>query len=160
MKNLVSFALIALTCSIAQGQYALKTGGFQANGGFGLSGWALPVYAGVDYGFDKNISLGGELSFSFLNTVVSANANYHFVEMLQLEDVFDVYGGVNMGFFIRNQRLNPESIPPYYSNSVPLNVGIQIGGRYYINKNFAVNLELGGGIAFSGAKIGVSYLLR
>jgi outer membrane immunogenic protein len=160
MKNLISFALIALTCSIAQGQYALKTGGFQANGGFGLSGWALPVYVGVDYGFDKNISLGGDLSFSFLNTVVSANANYHFVEMLQLEDVFDVYGGVNLGFFIRNQRLNPESLPPYYYNSVPLNVGIQIGGRYYINKDFAVNLELGGGIAFSGAKIGVSYLLR
>jgi hypothetical protein len=160
MKNLVSFALIALTCTIAQGQYALKTGSFQANGGFGLSGWALPVYVGADYGFDKNISLGGDLSFSFLNTVVSANANYHFVEMLQLEDVFDVYGGVNMGFFIRNQRLNPEAIPPYYNNSVPVNIGIQVGGRYYFNKNFAVNLELGGGIAFSGGKIGISYLLR
>jgi outer membrane immunogenic protein len=160
MKNLVSFALIALTCTIAQGQYALKTGSFQANGGFGLSGWALPVYVGADYGFDKNISLGGDLSFSFLNTVVSANANYHFVEILQLEDVFDVYGGVNMGFFIRNQRLNPEAIPPYYNNSVPVNIGIQVGGRYYFNKNFAVNLELGGGIAFSGGKIGISYLLR
>ncbi|MFM2202048.1 MAG: hypothetical protein RL040_1248 [Bacteroidota bacterium] len=160
MKNLVSFALIALTCSIAQGQYALKTGSFQANGGFGLSGWALPVYVGADYGFDKNISLGGDLAFSFLNTVVSANANYHFVEMLQIDDVFDVYGGVNVGFFIRNQRINPESLPPYYNNSVPVNIGIQVGGRYYFKKNLAVNLELGGGIAFSGGKIGISYLLR
>ncbi len=160
MKKVVLLAFIALSCFTAQGQYALQTGRFQANGGFGLSSWALPVYIGLDYGYDKNISLGGDLSFSSLNTVVSANANYHFGEMLEIDDVFDVYGGVNIGFFIRNQRLNPESLPPYYNNSVPVNMGVQVGGRYYFNKNFAINLELGGGIAFSGGKIGVSYMLR
>lgn len=160
MKKIVSIALLALSCAIANGQYALKTGKLQANGGFGLSGWALPIYVGLEYGYDKNISLGGDLSFSSLNTVVSANANYHFVEMLQIDRVFDVYGGVNIGFFIRNQRLNPESLPPYYNNSVPVNIGVQVGGRYYFKKNLAVNLELGGGIAFSGGKIGVSYLLK
>ena len=160
MKKVVLLAFIALSCSIAQGQYALKTGKLQANGGFGLSGWALPIYVGLEYGYDQNISLGGDLSFSSLNTVISANANYHFVEMLGIEDVFDVYGGVNLGFFIRNQRLNPEFLPPYYNNSVPVNMGVQVGGRYYFNKNLAVNLELGGGIAFSGGKIGLSYLLK
>jgi len=160
MKKIVSIALLALSFSIAQGQYALQTGNLQANGGFGLSGWALPVYVGLEYGYDKNISIGGDLSFSALNTVVSANANYHFVEMLEIEDVFDVYAGMNLGFFIRNQRLNPESLPPYYNNSVPVNIGVQVGGRYYFKKNLAVNLELGGGIAFSGGKIGVSYLLK
>ena len=160
MKKIVSFALLFLSFSIVHGQYALSTGSFQANGGFGLSGWALPIYAGLDYGYDKNVSLGGDLSFSSLNTVVSANANYHFVEMLGIEDIFDVYGGVNVGFFIRNQRINPELLPPYYNNSVPVNIGVQLGGRYYFKKNLAVNLELGGGIAFSGGKIGVSYLLK
>ena len=166
----IRMALVALfLCAIAQvhAQYALKTGKMQFNGGVGLSSWGLPVYAGIDYGFDKNISFGGELSFRSFNERVfgvrytssiigvTGNANYHLVELLGIDDLFDVYAGLNLGFYIWNTSGD------YNGNgSTGLGIGAQIGGRYYFKKNMAVNVELGGGNAFSGGKVGLSILLN
>ncbi len=127
--------LVLFVTTVAHSQYALQTGKMQVNGGIGLSSWGLPLYAGLDYGFDKNISFGGEVSFrSFSERILgerysssiiglAGNANYHFVEMLGIDDLFDVYAGLNLGFYIWN------------------------------------NVELGGGNAFSGGKVGLSFLL-
>jgi hypothetical protein len=93
-----AMALMALAISHVQAQYALQTGKMQFNGGIGLSniGW---LSAGLDYGYDKNISLGGELSVGTFGTGLgsyssviglSGNANYHFVELLQIDDIYDV----------------------------------------------------------------------
>jgi outer membrane immunogenic protein len=38
-----------------------------------------------------------------------------------------------------------------------LGLGAQIGGRYYFNNNWGINLELGGANTTSGYKIGASY---
>jgi hypothetical protein len=38
-----------------------------------------------------------------------------------------------------------------------IGLGVQIGGRYFFNKNFGINIEGGGGNATSGAKIGITY---
>lgn len=154
----VRLAILALfVCAItgANAQYALKTGKMQFNGGLGLnqSTFGVPLYAGIDYGFDKNISVGGELSVrSFVNndsysSIIGlvANANYHFVELLGIEDVYDAYAGVDLGF---------------YSGLNVISVGGHLGGRYYFKKNMAINLELGGGVAFSSGKIGLSILLN
>lgn len=151
-------ALVALfLCAIAQvhAQYALKTGKMQFNGGVGLnqSVWGIPLYVGLDYGFEKNISFGGELSIrSFVNSSsyssiigLNGNANYHFVELLGIEDIYDVYAGLDLGF---------------YSGLNTLSYGAHIGGRYYFKKNMAINLELGGGVAFNSGKAGLSILLN
>jgi hypothetical protein len=146
-------ALMALAISHVQAQYALQTGKMQFNGGIGLSniGW---LTAGLDYGFEKNISLGGELSVGTFGTGLgsyssviglSANGNYHFVELLQIDDIYDVYAGLDLGF---------------YTGLSLLRAGVHIGGRYYFKKNMAVNVELGGGNAFSGGKVGLSILLN
>ena len=37
-----------------------------------------------------------------------------------------------------------------------IGLGVQIGGRYFFNKNFGINIEGGGGNATSGAKIGIT----
>ncbi len=163
----VAMALMVLAISHVQAQYALQTGKMQFNGGIGLSSWGLPIYAGLDYGFDKNISFGGELSFrSFSERIsgerysssiigISGNGNYHFVEMLGIDDLFDVYAGLNLGFYIWNTSSNYLG-----AGSTGLGIGAQIGGRYYFKKNMAVNVELGGGNAFSGGKVGLSILLN
>ena len=169
MKTLrLAFVAIFFCClSPIFGQYALSTGKMQFNGGIGLSSWGLPLYAGLDYGFDKNISFGGELSFRSFNERiggerysssiigVSGNGNYHFVEMLGIDKLFDVYAGLNIGFYIWNSSSNYVG-----SGSTGLGIGAQIGGRYYFKKNMAVNVELGGGNAFSGGKVGLSVLLK
>ncbi len=169
MKTILLATVAILSCLVneANAQYALKTGKMQFNGGLGLSSWGLPVYAGIDYGFDKNISFGGEASFrSFTERVadgryissiigLAGNANYHFVEMLGVDDKFDVYAGLNIGFYIWNTANDYLG-----SGATGLGVGAQIGGRYYFKKNMAVNVELGGGNAFSGGKVGLSVLLN
>jgi hypothetical protein len=118
--------------------------------GDGLVG--LPLFVGLDYGYDKDISFGGDISIwsrarAFDNSVLvlglTGNANYHFVELLQLDNKFDVYAGVDVGF------------SSYYG----LIGGGHIGGRYYFRKNIAVNLEFGLVSAYSAGKVGLSFLL-
>ena len=169
MKTIRIAALALLVCAVShvQAQYALQTGKLQFNGGVGLSSWGLPIYAGLDYGFDKNISFGGELSFRSFNERIlgerynssiigiSGNGNYHFGEMLGIDNLFDVYAGLNLGFYVWNTSSNYLG-----SGATGLGIGAQIGGRYYFKKNMAVNVELGGGNAFSGGKVGLSILLN
>ncbi len=154
MKTL-RFALVGFFfCCLSPifGQYALSTGKMQFNGGLAFANYGLPLYAGLDYGFDKDISFGGEISmraFGYGSNVyvfgISGNANYHFVELLELEDIFDVYAGLNLGF---------------YTAITPVGLGAQIGGRYYFKKNMAVNVEIGAGNVFAGGKVGLSILLK
>jgi len=40
-----------------------------------------------------------------------------------------------------------------------LGLGAQVGGRYYISNKVALNLEFGGGNAFSGGKFGLTFKL-
>jgi len=164
--RIAATALMVCLFSNVYAQYALQTGKFQFNGGIGLSSWGLPVYAGLDYGFDKNISFGGELSFRSFNERilgerytssiigVAGNANYHLGDVLGIDDLFDMYVGLNVGYYVWSSAGN------YAGAGVSgLNAGAQIGGRYYIKKNLALNVELGGGNAFSGGKLGLSVLL-
>ncbi|HEY5534827.1 MAG TPA: hypothetical protein VIL99_07840, partial [Ignavibacteria bacterium] len=59
----------------------------------------------------------------------------------------------NLGYYFWS---TPSNYPG--SGSSGLGLGAQIGGRYYINDRFALNLEVGGGNAFSEGKFGISYI--
>ncbi|MFN5620225.1 MAG: outer membrane beta-barrel protein [Flavobacteriales bacterium] len=164
--SILLFSLAFMLSTIAHSQYALLTGQMQVNAGVGLSTWGLPLYVGADYGFDENISAGGELSFrSFSDRIygityrhsiigVSGNANYHFGTLAGLSDLIDLYAGLNLGFYIWSSAAGYSG-----SGASGFGVGAQIGGRYYFKPNMAVNVELGGGNAFSGGKVGLSFLL-
>lgn len=158
---ILAFLTVASTVTFAQGN--LEPGRNQLNAGFGLSGWGLPVYVGFDHGFKENITIGGELSFRSYNEKVSGtryrssivglsvNGNYHFNEMLDLDGEWDVYAGLNIGFY----NWSSPSGYPGSGNSGP-GLGAQVGGRYFFNSSTAMNLEFGGGNAFSGGKIGIT----
>jgi len=45
------------------------------------------------------------------------------------------------------------------SHTSGLGIGAQVGGRYYFSDNVGINIEFGGGNAFSGGKVGISILL-
>ncbi|NNK80195.1 MAG: hypothetical protein HKO93_01755, partial [Flavobacteriales bacterium] len=49
----------------------------------------------------------------------------------------------------------------YYTRSSAddLDLNLFIGGRYYFNDRLGFNLELGGGTALAGGRIGVSWRL-
>ncbi|GAB2810141.1 hypothetical protein [Ferruginibacter profundus] len=166
MKKLF-IALTLLCCfSIVRSQNPLPVGKAQFNVGVGFSGWGVPVYAGIDVGVHKNITLGGELSVRsyrenwknnhYRHSIIgiAANGNYHFNTVLNIPKEFDFYAGLNLGFYSWS---SPDGYPGDHSSGIGL--GAQIGGRYYFNNKVGLNLEIGGGDVFSDGKIGLTFKL-
>lgn len=149
----IALTICALTIvAFSFGQSEIDQSKMQFNVGVGLSTWGIPLYAGVDYWVTPEITFGLEASFRYnlwyRYGVVggSVNGNYHFGTLIDLPENLDVYAGISAG--------------PYFSlggywNSLHFGFSGQIGGRYQINDNMWLNLELGGG-SYSGGKIGIT----
>jgi hypothetical protein len=167
MKKLILLAFILnFFQSTIKAQNPLPVGKSQLNLGVGLSGWGIPFYLGFDYGAHKDITVGGEISFrsyrenwksnDFNHNIIgfSGNGNYHFNNALNMPKKWDFYAGLNIGFYVWSSPNDYKG-----SNSSGLGLGAQIGGRYYLSNKVGLNLELGGGNAFSGGKFGLTFKL-
>ncbi len=164
-KQFLTIVLMMVT-SVIFAQCPVDEGQIQINGGFGFSDWGIPVYVGIDYGIDNDVTVGGQLSFrsfkenwdakSYSSTMigVSLNGTYHFNRLLDISKEWDVYAGIEFGYNIWN---NPSGYPGNHTSG--LGFGMQYGGRYYFNNNWGINLEFGVVIGSSSAQIGVSYRL-
>ncbi|MBN2893871.1 MAG: hypothetical protein JXL97_18525 [Bacteroidales bacterium] len=162
---IIAVALFLISGS-AFSQSPLPIGKTQLNFGVGLSSWGIPFYVGIDYSVHPDITIGGELSYRsyhekwkdkyYYHNVMgfSGNGNYHFNSLLNLSQRWDFYAGLNLGFYI---WLSPNDYYGDYNSG--LGLGAQIGGRFYLSKKVALNLEIGGGNAFSGGKFGLSVIL-
>lgn len=162
---LISLALIFLSGSVYS-QSTATISKTQLNLGVGFSGWGIPIYVGLDYYVHPDISIGGELSYRSYNEKwnskdyshnvigILGNANYHFNRVLNISTKWDFYAGLNVGFYIWN---SPDEY--YGNNNSGLGLGAQIGGRYYLSDKIGLNLEFGGGNAFSDGKFGVTFQL-
>ncbi len=158
--------IILIICALpVLAQSPIPKGKSQFNAGLGLSSWGVPVYLGLDFGVHDDITVGAELSYrgyhDRINSVkydhsvigISGNGNYHFNSLLNIPSNWDFYAGLNLGFYIW------ESAKDYPgSHTSGLGLGAQVGGRYYFTDGVGVNLEFGGGNAFSGGKVGISIL--
>jgi len=163
-RKIMTLAAIAFS-SLAFAQSPLGKSGKQLNVGFGTSSWGLPVYVGVDFGVHPDITVGPEISFRNYNQRFAGNryrssiigislaGNYHFDRVFNLPSAWNIYGGANLGFFIWN---NEDNYPGTGSSGVGL--GLQVGARYFFTNNFGINLEFGGGNAFGGGKLGITYI--
>lgn len=127
------------------------------NAGVGLNGWGIPVYASYDWGFmdDINLGLGASLATGGngrdghpdgLAFGAGFFGQWYADRMLDIPSEFDFYGGLGIYYY-------------GYKNGNSLDLGASIGGRYYFNDQLGVNLEVGGGSALSGGKIGLSWRL-
>jgi len=70
---------------------------------------------------------------------------------LNIPSPWDFYAGLNLGFYSWNSPRDYEG-----SHTSGLGLGGQIGGRYYFSNKVGINLEFGGGNAFSGGKFGLT----
>ena len=166
MKRILSILFFMIVVSAANAQNPLPKGKSQLNVGVGLSGWGIPVYLGIDHGISTDFTLGGELSYRSYNenwgnnkyrhgiTGISGNLNYHFNRVLKIPKEFDLYAGANIGFYVWS---SPDSYNGDHTSG--LGLGGQVGGRYYFNDKLGLNLEVGGGNAFSGGKFGLTIRL-
>jgi hypothetical protein len=166
MKKYLFILSFLLSSSLIYAQSPIAKGETQLNAGIGLSSWGVPVYIGFDYGAHPDISVGGELSYRSYNDKyanvsydhsvigISGNGNYHFNRILEIPKKWDFYAGLNLGFYIWNSPNNYQG-----SHSSGLGLGGQIGGRYFFSDKIGLNLEFGGGNAFSGGKLGLTFKL-
>ena len=68
MKKIkTAILLLMMSSSYSFAQSPIAKGQAQINIGLGLSNWGIPVYAGLDYGIHKDITLGAEMSFRSYN---------------------------------------------------------------------------------------------
>lgn len=164
-KQILTIVLLIATGTLFA-QAPLAKGESQINFGLGFSSGSIPVYLGFDYAVHKDITLGAELSWRGYNEHydkhdyrhsvlgISGNANYHFNTVLNIPSNWDFYAGLNIGFYNWNSPNDYNG-----SHNSGLGLGAQIGGRYYFSDKVGINLEFGGGNAFSGGKIGLSIKL-
>ena len=164
-KVVLSIGFLVIT-TILFAQKPISKGQTQLNAGVGFSSWGMPVYFGLDYDIYPDISIGAEISYrsyseswvggKYSQTIIGflGNGNYHFNRVLNIPSPWDFYAGLNLGFY-------NISSPNNYNGSVDsgLGLGAQIGGRYYFNKKWAINFDLGGGNSVSGGKIGITFKL-
>lgn len=165
MKKCLFLAFLCLSAVSVFAQAPLEKGGVQLNAGLGTSGWGTPVYVGLDYGLGNNFTLGGELSYrndderfdgndyDYSVTGIGANVNYHFNEILGIAREWDFYAGLGLNYYTWNYKNGKY----YGSQDSDIDLGAQIGGRYFFNNNFGINIEAGGGNTVSGMKIGITY---
>jgi outer membrane immunogenic protein len=168
MRKINIIVLLVFASAITlNAQCPLKKGEYQFNAGLGFSDWGVPVYAGVDFGVFNDITAGIEASFRSYNEDIygarytsnvfgiAGIGNYHFNTVLEIPKKWDFYAGISLGYY-------SWSLPADYpgTNSSGFGLGAQIGGRYFFNKQFGLNLEFGGGSAFSGGKIGITYTMN
>lgn len=168
-KALILVAVLAIT-TLSFGQ-RIQQGEAQLNAGVGFNsgGWDIPIYVGFDYGVHPDITVGGILSYvtsdykygngkknkgTWLS--IGARGDYHFNTILEIPNDWDFYAGLTLSY--NSFSYNDEWIEGYngYDDS-GIGLAAQVGGRYYFNDQWAINLEFGGGNIASGGKIGISY---
>jgi hypothetical protein len=160
MRKIVLIGLVLMFSTILFAQNPLLKGGKQLNAGLGFSNHGLPIYVGMDFGVHPDVSIGGEIIFrtyndgNYRNSGIGFqfNSNYHFNTIMNIPSDWDFYAGLNIGFTFWNY--DDDYIGDDYTG---LGLGAQIGGRYFINQKFGLNLELNGGNASSGGKFGITY---
>ncbi len=165
-KPIIIILLSVFTLFTVSAQSPLENGRKQLNAGLGFSGWGVPLYVGMDFGVSHDITLGLEASFRsykekydnlyYNNYIIgfSGNGNYHFNRVLDIPSNWDFYAGLNVGFYGWS---SPSDYPGDGNSGFGL--GAQIGGRYFFSDSFGINLEFGGGNAFSGGKFGITIVL-
>ncbi len=124
MKKLILIA-VALIATVAVNAQAKK----QLN--FGIIGvsYEIPVASAI------TIAPTAFTNFDLDHLTLGVKANYYFDDLIGLPSAWDVYGGANVGFGLAISD----------NHSSDLNIGLQIGGRWFWNETWGVYLEGGGG---------------
>ena len=144
IKLLFTFLIVSGVLLAQSGQAPLSKGEKQLNMGLGFNSSGFPVYGGIDFAVHDDVTIGPQVNLLLdddSSISVAFRGDYHFNRLLDIPRNWDVYGGANAGIGI--------------GNDVALELGLQIGGRWYWSDKWALNLEFGGGKNF-GTTLGVS----
>ncbi len=136
--------------------------------GIGASGWGIPIFVRYELPVADNITVGGALSYqskgyssggynwriSYFG--ISARGSYHFNELLEVNDSWDLYAGAGLGYYFGNVS-GDDFFTGTHSGGV--GIGIHVGARYFVNEKIGINVDVGGGSLFGGGTVGVTFML-
>ena len=154
-KHIIIFITLLMTSGLAFSQTQNRTvyyntGQKELNIGLGLNTDGLPLYASFDFPVARNVTVSPVVGVTWADPVsyisLAGAVNYHFNQLMKIPSNWDLYAGGNIGFHFFTGNT---------TGTTPLEFSLQIGGRYFWNKNWGINLELGGGTGYGGL-IGVT----
>lgn len=132
MKKLFFISIISIfSLTNINAQAWEGVGSKYLSGGLEFYGFGTGAMVNFDYGIMEDFSIGAGLNYSFdvSNLYINARADYHFQRLLQLPSVFDVYGGLDIGY---NTNFDPN-----------IRFGVRAGARYMIFDTVGLFLEIG-----------------
>ncbi len=139
---LASFAINAQNGPATSGG-ASNTGAMsQLNIGLIGVSWEIPIASQI------SIAPTAFTGFDLDYLTLGVKGNYYFDKLFGLPAAWDVYGGANLGFgvYMGNDT----------SKNSELDLGLQVGGRWFWSQKWGVYVELGGGKLGGQAGIGVT----
>ena len=143
-KLLLSLTIIGLSL------FTAKTVSAQAQKqlNFGILGlsYEIPVASAI------TIAPAAFTDFDLDYLTLGVKGNFYFDDLIGLSEPWDFYAGANVGFglWMGNDNSN---------NSSELDLGLQVGGRWFWNDKWGVYLELGGG-KLGGAAYGIGLTMK
>ena len=88
-------------------------------------------------------------NFDLNYLTLGVKGNYYFDKLFGLPSAWDVYAGANVGFGLSlNDQLDANGNSMYASG---LDLGLQVGGRWFWSPKWGLYVELGGGKLGGGA---------
>lgn len=111
---------------------------------FGIIGVSYDIPVAADVAISP--FAGTNLDLSWLT--VGVKANYYFDGLFGLPEPWDVYAGANVGYAMTlDTNINPDN---------DLDLGLQVGGRWFWSEKWGLYLELGGGKTGGTAGLGIT----
>jgi len=123
----------------------LAKGEQQLNFGLGFSDYGVPLYVSYDFAVHKDVTVTPQLNVNIDDDVrfgIMVKSDYHWNYLIGIPSEWDFYSGLRLGF-------------NFYDGGSDLDLGIEVGGRWYWNERWGLNLEIAGGTGF-GSTLGVS----
>lgn len=183
MKKAITITLVFLLCLTVKAQEQKEPPKLRYfNIGVGASSWGVPVYGSIEFPVgkkdkpqDQTIALGASYQsksetytwfgdeVTWRHTIIGINASFHyyFDRLIDLDEDFDIYGGLGLGYYSWKTTLKEtsNSFSGNYSGTGSGGIGISYiaGARYYLNKNISLNIHYGGNTILSSARIGISF---
>ena len=147
IKLLVVLLFLAGSIMAQSGAAPLSKGDKQLNFGLGFSSHGLPTYVGMDFAFHNDWTAGPVVKLVFDDNIgfgALGRIDYHWNRLIGIPSNWDFYAGASVGFIS--------------GDNFTLDLGLQVGGRWYWSDKWGVNLEFGGGTGF-GTSAGISMKL-
>lgn len=109
------------------------------------------IGASVEFPVASAITVGpaAYTNFDLNYLTLGAKGNYYFDDLFGLPSEWDVYAGANLGFGV---AMNSD-------NDSDLDLGLQVGGRWFWSDKWGLYVELGGG-KLGGAAYGIGVTMK